>query len=258
MLRGIYTAGMGLLIQQKKMDIVSNNLANVNTSGYKRDSAIFSSFNSVLTKRINDYYTPDNASGEIGNMTLGSDVAQVFTDYSQGTLINSGNNTDLAIDSDDSAFFSVQTGDENETAERYTRDGSFTVDANNKLVTREGYAVLGEQGPIALSSNDFTINNKGEVIQEGEIIDKLKIKSFKDTKNLRKVGENLVAIEGEAEEKNFEGTIMQGSLEASNVNSVREMIDMIEVTRAYEACTKILKVHDETLGRAVSEISALR
>ncbi|MGE5327903.1 MAG: flagellar hook-basal body protein [Deltaproteobacteria bacterium] len=258
MLRGIYTVGMGLQLQEKKMDVISNNLANVNTNGYKKDSTVFNSFNSILVKRINDYYVPSNPSGEIGNMDLSTGVGQIYTDYAQGNLINTGNSTDVCLTGSDNSFFTVEVQSENEKTEKYTRDGAFSLDSTGKLVTREGYTVLGENGPITLQSQDFKITDKGEVLENNELIGKLKIKTFKDTNLLRKVGNNLVEVEGEAEEKPFEGKVLQGSVEGSNVNTIKEMIDMITVVRAYEANQKMLKVHDETLGRAVNDIASLR
>lgn len=258
MLRGIYTAGMGLQVQEKKMDVISNNLANVNTNGYKKDSAVFNSFNSILVKRINDYFVPSQPSNQVGNMSLSTDIGQIYTDYQQGNLINTSNSTDVAFSGDSNSFFTIEVPEGSEKTEKYTRDGAFSLDSTGKLVTKEGYAVLGEYGPIMLQRQDFVINEKGEVLENGELVDKLKIKTFKETDILRKVGSNLATVEGEAEEKPFEGKIMQGFVEGSNVNSIREMIDMISVVRAYEANQKIIKVHDEMLGRAVNDIPGLR
>lgn len=258
MLRGIYTSGMGMSIQNKKMEVISNNLANVNTNGYKRDSTIFEAFDDVLTRRINDWYTPANPSGKLGHMQLSSEVGEIFTDYRQGKLISTENKLDLAISNSDTTFFVVEVPGESGYEERYTRDGAFTTDAAGKLMTKEGYAVKGEDGPIILAGQDFQISAKGEVIQDGNIVGKLMLKTFKDTAGLRKVGENLVRTEGQVEEKEFDGIVVQGFIEGSNVNSIREMIDMITVVKAYEASQKIIKAHDETLGRAVNDIPSLR
>lgn len=258
MLRGIYTSGMGMTIQNRKMEVISNNLANVNTNGYKRDSAVFESFDDILTRRVNDYYSLSNPSGTIGNMYLSSDLGLIFTDYRQGQLVNTGNKLDLAISNSETSFFVVEVSGESGTEERYTRDGAFTLDASGKMVTKEGYTVKGEDGPIILDGQEFNINTKGEVVQNGEIVGKLLIKTFKDSTALRKIGDNLVTVEGEAEEKQFSGTVVQGFTESSNVNSVREMVEMINVVKAYEASQKAVKAHDETLGRAVNDIANLR
>lgn len=261
MLRGIYTAGMGMQIQSQKMDVIANNLANVNTNGYKRDSTVFESFNDILTKRINDYYTPTNPSGEIGNMQLSSGIGQIFTDYNQGKLINTENSMDLAFSNSNTSFFTVEIPSQSSqsgTEERYTRDGGFTLDASGKLVTKDGYTVKGENGPIMLKGQAFNINDKGEVIQNDSIAGKLMIKTFKDTSGLRKVGDNLLKAEGQMEEKPFDGTVAQGFVEGSNVNSIKEMIDMISVVKAYETSQKVIKAHDDTLGRAVNDIASLR
>jgi len=258
MLRGIYTSGMGLQVQEKKMDVISNNLANVNTNGYKKDTAVFNSFNSILVKRINDNFVASNPSGEVGNMQLSTDIGQIYTDYSQGNLINTNNSTDLAFSASDNSFFTVEVPEGSENVEKYTRDGSFTLDSNGTLVTKEGYTVLGEGGPIILKGSDFQVTDKGEVLENNELMGQLKIKTFNDTSLLRKAGDNLITVEGEAEEKSFDGKVVQGFVEGANVNSIKEMIGMISVVRSYEANQRILKVQDETLGKAVNDIPSLR
>ncbi len=259
MLRGIYTSGMGMAIQNKNLEVISNNLANINTNGFKRDSAVFETFDQVLTRRINDWYTPSDPSGRLGSMNLSNDVGVVFTDYRQGKIVNTDNPTDIAIANSDASFFVVEVTGESGAEERYTRDGAFTLNELGVLVTKDGYTVKGEDGrPIVIDREDFSINKKGEVIQGQTLVGKLMIKTFKDTDNLRKTGDNLIRTEGEIEEAEFKGMIIQGSLETSNINPIREMVNMITVVRAYEASQKILGAQDETLGRAVNDIPSLR
>lgn len=258
MLRGLYSSAMGMIVQSQKMDVIANNLANINTSGYKRDSVVIESFNEALTKRINDWYVQANPSGIIGNMYLSTGVGQIFTDYRQGKVTNTGNNLDFAISNSDTSFFVIEVPGESGMEERYTRDGGFVLDKSGKLVTKEGYTVKGEEGPIILNGQNFQVNDKGEFIQDGNVVGKLMIKTFKDASNLRKVGNNLLKVDGEIEEIEFKGSILQGFIESSNVNSIKEMVDMITVVKAYEANQKVLRAHDETLGRAVNDIPSLR
>lgn len=259
MLRGIYTSAMGLAIQGKRLDVISNNLANINTNGYKDDTTVIKSFDDILTQRINDTYTQQNPTGKLGNMPLSAEINEVFTDYNQGKMVTTSNKTDLAISESNNSFFAITVPNNNAgTDERYTRDGAFTLNSEGKLVTSEGYAVKGENGPIVLENQDFVVNNKGEIIQNGKVVDKLQIKTFEDTKSLRKVGNNLIATEGQPKEAEFKGRVLQGVLEGSNVNPIREMVNMINVMRAYEANQKILSTHDQTLGKAVNEVGSLK
>jgi flagellar basal-body rod protein FlgG len=259
MIRGLYTSGWSLLANSKKMDVVSNNLANVDTNGYKRDAVIFETFPELLTKRINDTASRSNPSGRVGNMQLGSDVGEIFTYYEPGKLMKTDSGLDMAIQNSNSAFFTVGVPDEEgNITEYYTRDGSFVLNAGHQLVTKEGYLVLGENGPISLESEDFSVKDDGTIVQNGEAIDRLAIRDFTDTGALRKIGANLVEKTDEAQEQEFKGVISQGFLEGSNVNIVREMVDMITVMRSYEANQKLLQFHDNTLDKLVNQVGSLR
>ena len=259
MIRGLYTSGWSMLAIEKKMDIISNNMANINTTGYKKDTVVFESFPDVLTKRINDTRSNLNPSGTVGTMQLGSDVGEVFTYYDQGTLEKTDNKYDMAIWNSKSAFFSVLVPDYNgDMIEYYTRDGSFALDASSRLVTKDGYIVEGENGAIILNGEEFSVESDGTVIQKGTNIGKLLIKEFEDTKTLRKYGSNLLKKTDQTTERKFTGMVRQGFIEQSNVNIVREMVDMISVMRSYEANQKILQAQDSTLEKAVNEVGALR
>lgn len=259
MIRGLYTSGWSMLAIEKKMDIITNNMANVNTTAYKKDTVVFESFPEVLAKRINDTRSRLSPDGSVGNMQLGSDVGEVFTYYNQGQLQKTDNKLDMALRDSDSAFFTVTGMDLNgNEKEYYTRDGAFAIGADNLLTTKEGYIVQGINGPIQLYGESFSITTDGSIIQDGEVVDSLLIKEFTDTGTLRKAGNNLIEKTDQTEEGTFSGTVSQGYLELSNVNIVKEMIDMITVTRAYEANQKILQAQDGTLEKAVNEVGALR
>ena len=258
MVRGLYTSGWSMLAIQKKMGIITNNMANVSTNGYKKDTLVLESFPSVLTKIIKDYNGTSDSTRNIGTMELGNDVGEVFTYYSQGQLTKTDNSLDMAIRDSSNAFFtvSVSEGDGN-VKEFYTRDGSFTKGSDNSLLTKEGYAVMGENGPIILGSGDFSLGEDGTILQNDEVVDKLLIKEFEDTDALRKYGNNLLQADDEAVTRDFSGTVQQGFTELSNVNIVREMVDMITVMRSYEANQKVLQAIDGTLEKAVNEVGAV-
>ncbi|NJD03451.1 MAG: flagellar hook-basal body complex protein [Ruminiclostridium sp.] len=258
MIRGLYTSGWSMLAIEKKMDIITNNMANVNTNAYKKDMIVFESFPDVLAKRINDTRSRLNPGGIVGGMQLGSDIGEVFTYYNQGQLLKTDGKLDMAIRDSDTAFFTVSGKDrDGNEKEYYTRDGAFATGADNLLVTKEGYIVQGINGPIRLNGDSFSIKPDGTIIQDGEIADRLLIKEFTDTGTLRKSGSNLLVKTDQTEEAAFGGTVQQGYLELSNVNIVKEMVDMITVTRAYEANQKVLQAQDGTLEKAVNEVGAV-
>ncbi len=259
MVRGLYTSGWSMLALEKKMDVITNNMANASTNGYKKDTVVMESFPATLTKIVNDYSTASGRTRNIGTMELGSDVGTVYTYFSQGQLNKTDNELDIAIRDSDSAFFTVAVPDNDGNIKAfYTRDGSFSKGIDNSLVTSEGYTVLGENGPIVLQNGPFTVSDDGSVIQDGNVIDKLLITEFEDTTDLKKYGNNLLQAGEGGQTREFSGTVQQGFAELSNVNTVREMVDMITVMRSYEANQKVLQAIDSTLEKAVSEVGAVR
>ena len=248
-----------MLTLNRKMDTVSNNMANVNTNGYKKDTVVFEEFSDVLAKRFSDTGNiPPGRPADIGNMTLYNDISEVHTDYTQGSFENTGMSTDVAINGDDGAFFCVAVPDNNnQFREYYTRDGSFKLSPTGMLVTKDGYPVMGNNGTIYLNGSDFTITENGEVIQNGETIDILRIRKFENPESLQKYGNNLITAAGESWDAAFEGTLQQGFLERSNVDSVKEMVEMITVLRAYESNQKMIQYQDSTLEKAVNEVGRL-
>lgn len=259
MIRGLYTSGWSMMANNKKMDVIANNLANASTAGFKKDGVIFESFPDVLTRRLNDTRSVSNPDGILGNMQLSHDVGTVYTDFINGGLIKTDSKMDVAISGSRNAFFAVLLPDEQGDAiEMYTRDGSFSVDNNGVLVTKEGFPVSGVNGVIVLKNEDFSINDDGTIVQDGQIVGKLRIKQFQSADVLRKYGMNLYFAPEDAQEEPFTGVIRQGFLEQSNVDVVREMVDMISVMRAYEANQKMIQTQDAMLDKAVNEVGALR
>lgn len=263
MVRGLYTAGWGLVANTKKLDVISNNLANVNTGGFKKDIVVYETFASYMAKRINDPSGMSHGPTAVGPMEFGSDIGEIYTVYTQGKLINTGATTDLAIKNNDRAFFAVEVPSPDGTVrEMYTRNGAFAVDMNGRLVTQDGYAVKGlvngEEGPVILNNDDFIVENDGTVIQDGEVVAVLIVREFENTDTLRKHGDNLVERTDDTQEVEFSGDIQQGCLEESNVNPVKEMVDIITAMRLYEANQKVLRAYDDTLDKAVNEVAVVR
>ena len=257
MIRGIYNSASGMIAQQARIDVISNNLANVDKTAFKRDLTIFKAFPDMLIRRINEDGLGITPAGSydtmpyVGKLGTGVEVNEVFTQFTQGSLQRTENNFDLALEG--RGFFTVQT----ERGERYTRNGSFTINQEGILVNHLGYPVLGENGTIRVQKNNFMINERGEIIvnaalslepedlvgltnnswEEPVVIDQLKIVDFENIREIKKEGDSLFR------ETEFSGPplppenvkVLQGFLEKSNVNIVREMVDMIEVQRSYEA-----------------------
>lgn len=255
MLRGLYIGATGMNVQAKKMELISNDIANASTTGYKKDTTIISSFREQLYTRLNDQQNNVPNNRAIGTMTLGAKIDQVYTDYTQGSLIKTDGKVDIAIQGD--GFFVVQTP----AGERYTRDGSFVINNQGVLVTKEGYPVMGQNGVIEFgeeymqNGGEIVIKEDGQVFRGMELIDTLNLVSFEDNNQLVKLDDNL--YDGQAQRLPFTGTVMQGYLEASNVNPVTAMVDMITVSRAYEANQKVIQTYDSLLGKAVNEVGRL-
>ncbi len=252
MVRGLYTAAMGMNVQAQRLDIVSNDLANAGTTGYKKDVAVVSSFKEEYIARLNDSqnFKPNNAI--IGKITYGAKVDEVYTDFTQGSVVPTSSATDLAIQGD--GFFTIQTPN----GLAYTRDGNFEINQYGQLVTLEGYLVMGQEGPIEFGEDYFTqagsivVQNNGDIYLGGAYIDTLDMASFTDNRSLTKLGDNLYTSNGERTE--FTGSLIQNFLETSNVNTVSAMVDMITVARAYETNQKMIQTQDNLLGKAVNEL----
>ena len=248
-----------MLAVQKKMDVISNNMANAGTNGYKKDVVVFESFPDVLTKIIKDYGSRSGSVSSIGTMELGHDVGEVYTYYTQGQLQNTGNYLDMAISGSENAFFTILVTDRQGNEQVfYTRDGAFTKAADGSLRTKDGHFVLGENGPIYLDSGSFEVAEDGTILQNDQVVDRLLIREFEDTRALRKYGNNLVEEREGAGVRPFSGTIQQGFVELSNVNIIREMVDMITVMRAYEANARVLQAMDTTLDKAVNQVGVVK
>lgn len=259
MLRSLYTAGWSMLTQGKSMDVISNNLANVSTNGFKKDTVVFESFPDMLTKRINDKRLPSDSPNGIGAMQMSADIGEIYINFRQGQLQKTDSKLDLSINGADEAFFTIGVPDAagNET-QYYTKNGEFKLDANSVLVTSDGNSVLGEKGPIKLTSDDFTVSDDGVVAINGEKVDKLLISQFEDTTKLKKFGNNLISANPDDAKVTFTGAVKQGYVEESNVNTIKEMVDMISLLRAYEANQKVVQAVDSTIDKAVNEVGVIK
>lgn len=251
--RGLYIAALGMTTQMKKMDVVSNNIANVNTAGFKKDNVVTRSFDEELILKINDEKR-EQFNNRLGTMNMGLTIDNIYTDFSTGTLQMTENPFDFAIESE--GFFKILVKDRygNENI-RYTRDGSFTISKENILITKEGHKVLGKEGEIEILGNaSISVSTGGAIYSNNEQIGTLDITAFEDNAYLQKEGNNLYkALEGN-EIKETGVRVLQGYKENGNVNSVKEMVEMITLSRVYEANQKMVKTYDELMSKAATEV----
>ena len=280
MIRGWYTGASGMTAQQWRLDAVSNNLANVDVDGYKKDTAVHKAFPELLMRRLNDdgvYRHPfgsADAAPIIGKIGTGVELNELFTSFEQGAMKETESDFDLALDG--KGFLSVATPHR----ERYTRNASFQLGKEGYLETKEGYPVLGENGPIKVKANNFMVDKDGRVWVNAEfadgdptrlvskennawgetvLLDTLKIVEFDLDRYLAKQGSSLYRstdVSGDARviEAGRRPKVVQGFVEASNVNPVTEMVQMIEVNRAYEANQKVVQAEDSMLGKLINEV----
>ncbi len=249
MIRGLYTSATGMAVNEARMDTLSNNIANVDTTGFKRDERIMESFPELVLSRMEQ----GRRSEEIGELGSGVGIDESFTDYSQGNIQKTNSPMDLAINGD--GFFAVETPE----GVRYTRNGDFVLDSDGMIVTKQGNPVLGEEGPLqVLPDEQVQVDSNGTVYSGDLEVDDLEVVDFVDANDLEQLGNGMFA-QGEADQIEADDyTIEQGFLEGSNVEVVREMVDMIQASRHYETNQRVITAQDETLQQAVNEISSLR
>jgi flagellar basal-body rod protein FlgG len=257
----LHVARTGLDAQNERMRVIANNLANVNTTGFKRDRA---QFETLAYQALTAPGAPSSAENKYANgLNLGSGVAIAGTARidTQGSMTTTGNALDLAIEG--SGLFQVQMPD-GRTA--YTRDGNFSLSAEGTIVTSDGMPVQ-PQITIPQGAQSITIAGDGTVSAllagqtEVTTLGKLQTASFLNPAGLQSAGNNLLLETGASGAPQVgdpgvdgRGNLRQGSLEASNVNVVEELVDMIETQRAYEVNSKMIKATDEMLQYANQQL----
>lgn len=244
---GIYLAASGFLGQQKRLEIIANNLANANTAGYKADMPVF---------QIAGPSSATREPGWEGKPSFPAPMATpyVATDFSQGPLTQTGNPLHVALV--DEGFFEVQTPQ----GLRYTRKGDFTRTADGTLVTQTGHPVMGEGGPITLTEGEITIDQSGSLFVDENEQGRFRVVVFPDNSHLVKEGDSLFAPSGETPDAldAEEVEVRQGYLEGSNVNAIREMVLIVEALRSFEDHQKMIHTFDSAHQSAVNQIGRLR
>lgn len=255
MLRSLRTAALGMAAQQLNVDIIANNLANVNTTGYKKSSVefqdlLYENIESGDVSRRDGITKPGSIQVGLGNKPIST-----YKSFSQGSIVETGNSLDVAING--KGFFQIQQPDDSFA---YTRDGGFRINATGNIVTSSGLKVFPEISlPEGVSSINISQDGIVYVIIDGQVepeeVGQLELATFMNPAGLKALGGNLLAeTEASGEpayglpgEEGF-GQVVQGYLEKSNVDVVEEMINLIVAQRAYEINSKVVKTADELLA----------
>ena len=232
------------MVLRRKMDTIANNLANINTAGYKSDNLLFKEYVMPVAE-MNDFRSSDKKLSYVQD-----DV--IVLEFEPGSIVATGNPANAAIN-DDSSFFVVNTPQ----GERYTRNGEFEINGQGQLVTTEGYQVQGVDGPINVTPEDtnFEIARDGLITSDQGQVGQLQVVTFDNLQTLKKegkslfIGENPVAVE--------DPSIMGGHVEQSNVHGVVEISRMIEVSRSYGSLSKALKATNDLRENAIDKLGRL-
>jgi flagellar basal-body rod protein FlgF len=249
MIRGLYIGASGMLATQTQSEIVADNVANINTPGYKGQEASNKAFPSMLMERTSST-GGISESTPIGNMGAGVVIDRITRMNLQGVLQTTEHSTDLALTTN--GFFVVDTPN----GERFTRNGHFMINSEGMLQTPEGFPVLGENGAIGPLTKNFTVDSQGIITDEGQTMGQLRIVGIQEGALVRE-GQSLYASTEPVQSLTGNAGIQQGSLEGSNVDMSGQMVKMITVMRAYEANQKVIQTQDATLDKAVNEIGRI-
>jgi flagellar basal-body rod protein FlgG len=238
---------MGMAMLEKRMETVSNNLANVDTTGYKKDVALAKSVPKIWAFQLEDpMYRGVPWRKATGPLNLGVQFDQLYTDMSRGVLKETGEPLNVAIASED-GYFVLETP----AGERYTRNGEFHLSSEGVLVSSDGNAVQGQNGQITLTDTEFLLTEEGYIYDSGgSVVDRLRIVSMEG--EAAKQGYSMFQCDNVTEIDNIR--VLQGYLEGANVNTITEMVNMIAVQRSYEANQKAVQAHDAALEKAVNEV----
>lgn len=261
MLKNIYSPMSGALAQERVMDVIANNLANINTTAFKGDAVTFSLVEAEPYKNYKDPLPPANYKVDLdkvmplrGNDMTYTSIAEIERDLSQGTAMATQNPFDLMIEGE--GYLSVQTPD----GERYTRAGDLTLSPDGALVTKSGHPVMGEKGAVYLRGTEFEVNQRGEIYQDGQLMDRLLVYRFEDEKQLERVGNNYFfhGSGPESMSRVEHPQIQQGYLEGSNVNAIKNLTAMIIAHRSYEAYQKAVSNYDQIMDKSSNSIGSVR
>lgn len=250
MVRGFYNAASGMLTQQKKLNVMLNNVANASTAGYKKDVVTSAPFGEHLVTRTEEY---NSARGEnIGDGAYIRTTDDVYTIHEQGALEYTGRSVDLAIEGE--GFFLVGPED----GRVLTRNGQFDIDAEGCLVLPQIGRVQGEGGDIEIGTSYFTVASDGSVYVGENLIDRISIVIDNDPVNIEKAGEGFFAADDFTEPEDNSGfKVKQGYIERSNVDMAEEMTRVLAAQRSFQSCSQLIKAYDNMSAKSINELAKL-
>ena len=256
MIRALWTSASGMEAQQMNLDVIANNLANVNTAGFKKSSLQFAEMMYDTDKTPGASTTDSSTTPTGAQVGYGSKAVATERNFTQGNLQQTGNTFDVAIQGQ--GFYKVTLPD---GTNAYTRDGSFLVNSDGQLVTNQGYQVTGV-GQIPATATNISIGSDGTIsatVNNAVVkISPITISNFPNPEGLNSLGGNLYqetaasgnAVDGQTPGQNGMGKLSQGYVETSNVQVVEEMVNMIQAQRAYEINSKAIQTADQMMGMA--------
>lgn len=256
MLDGMKMATDGMIQSSLRQDVITNNLANASTVGFRKESVVISSFSDVLNRELGNGMR--QTSGEVvtngGLEKSGGLGSQTVTNCGQGALKETGNPFDLALSDNGRGFFTIQTPQ----GIKFTRAGTFHLSTDGHLVTADGSFLLGNKGPIRVKGTDFKVTDDGSIQVDGKEIDRLLVSTFQDGNMMKKAGDTNFAAPDGGVKATSHFSVKQGYVEMGNMNAIQEMVDLMMVMRNFEANQKALQSHDQRLQKAVNELGKVR
>ncbi len=242
----IYQAAAGAIMQQMRLDVLSNNLANVNTAGFKADNPIFRLATDADAPEANS--VPPSAAGLLS--PYAPPMASMI-DFAPGAPVRTANPLDVAITG--KGFFEVQTPE----GSRFTRNGHFSLNDQGVLITAEGWPVMGQGGEIAIDGSRVEISDQGDVMVDGQAVDSLRVVDFPEPYALQKSAGTLFAPQAGVEPEAVDAEeiqVSQGFVESSNVNAIRTMTELIETLRVFESYQRVIRTADDATSKTVNEV----
>jgi flagellar basal-body rod protein FlgG len=238
LIKGIQKIATSMVPRLRLQEVVANNMANAETAGFKKDS--------IFLRYVKEQ---QGLNGKLTPSWETRMINKLYTDYTEGALDPTGRDLDFAIQGD--GFFAVQTPN----GEAYTRNGSFSLSPSGQLVTSDNYPVLTDGGPLTVQGGKLTITSTGQVYVDNAMLGTLKVVDFAKPYQLQKVNGSLYKAPNSVSPTQANPVVVrQGYLEKSNVDVLREMVDMIDSYRTFETGQRMIQIQDESLGKAVNDL----
>lgn len=247
MLQGLYNLTSGVLTQNRNLNVISNNMVNVSSPGYKKDTMVSSTFQNEMQYRLGN--KGSGASLALNNLSKIRTAQETQVSYEQGAFEETGNPLDVALSQE--GFFVVQTS----SGEQYTRNGSFIIDGEGYLALPSIGRIMGQSGPILLNTDQIEIKSDGTIMSaDNATLGKISVVDFQNYDMIRKTPSGLFTG---ADPVEIQPEIRQYTLERSNVSMVSEMTAMMTSQRAIQSAAQIIKIYDQLMAKATTEIGKL-